>query len=175
MAFHRTMFDGLSQLYTKLEAYVAEADGMPSSPASRVPQAHSELANFIQHHADVMESMPPSLQVHAPSAPIFFPLLPLSSVLYRDLSLLCSFPLISFLLLSFPFLLILSLPFNTQKPHPPSPDGGFTGCRPQVNGGTSRRFLLAISLCSSAARLREQASLQALSTSAPLPEMLSLM
>jgi len=98
------MFDGLSQLYTKLEAYVAEADGMPSSPASRVPQAHSELANFIQHHADVMESMPPSLQVHAPSAPIFFPLLPLSSVLSRDLSLLCSFPLIiSFITPLIPF------------------------------------------------------------------------
>lgn len=62
LQFHRSMFDGLSHLYTQMEKYLAEFDDSSVLPA-RVPQAPTELSNFMQSHAELVESMPPSLQV----------------------------------------------------------------------------------------------------------------
>ncbi len=66
LAFHRTMFDGLSHLFTRMEEYLAafEEDLCDVQMTStKMPQAHNELSNFIQSHADEIEFMPSSLQV----------------------------------------------------------------------------------------------------------------
>jgi hypothetical protein len=67
LAFHRTMFDGLSHLYTRMEEYVAAFDDPSHVPmiSAQMPQAHNELSNFIQSHADEIEFMPSSLQVRS--------------------------------------------------------------------------------------------------------------
>ena len=62
LAFHRTMFEGLSGLFTKMSLYM-QSD---PPPKSTVLQAQNELANYIQDHADTIDLMPPSLQVTCP-------------------------------------------------------------------------------------------------------------
>jgi hypothetical protein len=65
LAFHRTMFDGLSHLFTRMEEYVVAFDDPSHVPmiSTQMPQAHNELSNFIQSHADEIEFMPSTLQV----------------------------------------------------------------------------------------------------------------
>lgn len=64
LKFHTSMFDGLSDLFTDLQAYVGSlVISVQGGVEPKETAVHTELAHFIHHHAGMVEVSPPSLHV----------------------------------------------------------------------------------------------------------------
>ena len=68
LRFHTSLFEGLSRLFLETQAYVGHflspgAGGADAEEEEAERAAHAELAAFVPHHAGLIESSPPALQL----------------------------------------------------------------------------------------------------------------
>jgi hypothetical protein len=60
--FHTSLFEGLSNLFNQVQYYVLSEYSPDDVDPADSSSVQTELANFIPHHASIIEAAPPSLQ-----------------------------------------------------------------------------------------------------------------
>jgi len=63
ITFHATMFEGLSELYTHVVAYLEAFSNDAEDTVEKETDMHTELSHFVHHHGGLVEKAPPSLHI----------------------------------------------------------------------------------------------------------------